>query len=75
MIRSLSTVRRVPVKMCQHEGEQRIVVEFVSSADVRRLEDRDEAVRAEVNQLRREVEGLRRSFYELLERFGDKRRP
>ena len=61
--------------MCQHEGEQRIVVELVSSADVRRLEDRDEAVRAEVNQLRREVEGLRRSFYELLERFGDKRRP
>lgn len=60
--------------MCQHEGEQRIVVELVSSADVRRLEDRDEAVRAEVNQLRREVEGLRRSFYELLERFGDKHR-
>lgn len=57
--------------MCQYEGEQRIVVELVSSADVRRLEDRDEAVRAEVNQLRREVEGLRRSFYELLERFGD----
>lgn len=61
--------------MCQHEGEKRIVVELVSSADVKRLEDRDEAVRAEVNQLRREVEGLRRSFYEFLERFGDKRRP
>lgn len=61
--------------MCQHEGEKRIVIELVSSADVMRLEERDEAVRAEVNQLRREVEGLRRSFYELLERFGDKRRP
>lgn len=56
------------------EGETRIVVELVSSAEVKRLEERDEAVRAEVNQLRREVEGLRRSFYELLERFGDKRR-
>ena len=57
------------------EGETRIVVELVSSADVRRLEDRDDAVMAELNQVRREMEGLRRSFYELLERFGDKRRP
>lgn len=53
------------------EGEMRIVVELVSSADVKRLEDRDEDVRCEVEQLRREMEGLRRSFYELLEKFGD----
>ena len=53
------------------EGETRIIVELVSSADVKRLEARDEDVRDEVQQLRREVESLRRSFYELLERFGD----
>jgi len=48
----------------------RVVVELVSGADVKRLEDRDDDVRAEVKQLRREVEGLRRSFYELLEQFN-----
>ena len=53
------------------ERPVRIVVELVSSADVRRLEDRDDEIRAELNQLRRENEGLRRSFYELLEVFGD----
>lgn len=50
---------------------QKIVVELVSSADVSRLEDRDEDIRRELNQLRKEFEGLRRSFYELLEVFGD----
>lgn len=54
--------------------ERRIVIELVSSADVKRLEARDDDVRLEVQQLRREVEGLRRSFYELLESFGDLRR-
>lgn len=48
----------------------RIVVELLSSAEVKRLEGRDDDVRKEVLQLRREVEALRRSFYELLERFG-----
>lgn len=55
------------------DGEQRIVVELVSSADVRRLEDRDEDLRQEVQQLRKEVEAMRRQFYEFLERFGDRR--
>ena len=49
----------------------RIVVELVSSADVARLEARDEDIKKEIAQLRRENEGLRRSFYELLEVFGD----
>ena len=48
----------------------RVVVELLSNAEVKRLEDRDDDVRKEVLQLRREVEALRRSFYELLERFG-----
>lgn len=56
------------------ERPVRIVVELVSSADVRRLEARDDEIRAELNQLRRENEGLRRSFYELLEVFGDYKR-
>lgn len=53
------------------DQEFRIVVELVSSAEVKRLEARDDDVRAEVQQLRRENEALRRSFYELLERFGE----
>ena len=52
----------------------RIVVEVVSSADVKRLEACDEDIRKELNQLRRENEALRRSFYELLEVFGDLKR-
>ena len=52
----------------------RVVVELVSSADVKRLEDRDEDIRAELIQLRRENEALRRSFYELLEVFGEYKR-
>ena len=49
----------------------RVIVEVVSSADVSRLEARDEDIREEVKQLRRENEALRRSFYELLEVFGE----
>lgn len=52
----------------------RVVVELVSSADVTRLEARDEDLRNELNQLRKENEALRRSFYELLEVFGDLKR-
>lgn len=56
------------------DQEFRIVVELVSSADVKRLEARDEDIREEVQQLRRENEALRRSFYELLERFAETKR-
>ena len=48
----------------------RVVVELLSGADVKRLEDRDDEIRKENAQLRREMEALRRSFYELLERVG-----
>ena len=53
----------------------RIVVELVSSADVKRLEARDEDIRSDLEQLRRENEGLRRSFYELLQVFADFKNP
>lgn len=49
----------------------RVVVELLSSADVLRLEARDDEIRKELLQLRAENEALRRSFYELLEVFGD----
>lgn len=52
----------------------RVVVEVISSADVARLEARDDDLRSEIRQLRSENEGLRRSFYELLEVFGDIKR-
>lgn len=52
----------------------RIHVELLSSADVSRLEARDEDLRNELIQLRKENEALRRSFYELLEVFGDIKR-
>lgn len=45
----------------------RIVVEVVSSADVRRLEARDDEVLAEVSRLEGKLEGLHRTIYELLE--------
>ena len=45
----------------------RIVVEVVSSADVKRLEARDEDVLAEVSRLEGKLEGLHRTIYELLE--------
>lgn len=49
----------------------RIVVEVVSSADVRRLEDRDEEVRAEVARLEGKLDGLHRTIYELIETIGN----
>lgn len=60
-----------PVGAPSDDKPARIVVELLSSADVKRLEDRDEEIRDEVQRLRGEVEGLRRSFYELLEAVGD----
>ena len=51
--------------------ERRIVIELVSAADVARLEARDEAVRAEVCQLQKRLEGLHSTVYELLEALRD----
>ncbi len=56
--------------MGQSDQPIRVVVELLSSAEVKRLEGRDDDVRKELIQLRREMEALRRSFYDLLERFG-----
>lgn len=49
---------------------QRIVVELVSSADVKRLEDRDEELRCEIKRVEDKLDGLHRTMYELLEAFG-----
>lgn len=56
------------------DQERRIVVEVVSHSDVARLEARDEAVKAEVAQLRSELNGLRMRLYEIMEAIGDIRR-
>lgn len=48
----------------------RIVVEVVSSADVKRLEARDDDVRAEVARLEGKLDGLHRTIYELIETIG-----
>lgn len=45
----------------------RIVVEVVSSADVKRLEKRDEDVRSEVAKLEQKINALHRTIYELME--------
>ena len=45
----------------------RIVVEVVSSADVKRLEERDEDVRSEVVRLEQKMNALHRTIYELME--------
>lgn len=48
-----------------------IVVEVVSSADVKRLEDRDEDIRSEVARLESKLDGLHRTIYELIETIGN----
>lgn len=48
----------------------RVVVELISSADVKRLEDRDEDVRAEVRRLEAKIDGLHRTIYDLMETIG-----
>lgn len=52
------------------EPSQRIVVELVSSADVKRLEARDDDLRNEIKRIEQKVDGLHRTMYELLEAFG-----
>ena len=54
------------------EESKRIIVEVVSHADVTRLEARDEDLRKEIKELERKIEGLHRSFYELLESISRK---
>lgn len=48
----------------------RIVVEVVSSADVKRLEERDEQIREEIAQVARRMDGINRTLYEALEAIG-----
>lgn len=45
----------------------RIVVEVVSSVDVKRLEARDDENRAEIARLESKIDGLHRTMYELME--------
>lgn len=58
--------------------EKRIVVEVIAHAEVQRLRDelrlQDDKHRAEVQALKRELEGLHRTFYEFLEAFGPGRK-
>lgn len=56
-----------------NEQPIRIVVELVSSADVKRLEDRDDDIRSEIAAVNRRIEGLHRALYETLEAIGGKR--
>ncbi len=55
------------------ELPQKIVVEVISSADVKRLEERDEDICKEITRVREELIGLRRTVYELMEVLGNKR--
>jgi len=64
----------IPVDPGSGTPPTRIVVELVSSADVARLEARDDDLLKELNKFRKENEALRRQFYELLEVFGDLKR-
>ena len=49
------------------QQSMKIVVELVQSADVARLEARDEELRKEIKQLEKKIEGLHRTLYESLE--------
>ena len=48
--------------------ETRIVVELVSSADVKRLEEADASLLDEIKRVEGLVEGLHKTFYEYLNR-------
>lgn len=56
------------------DQEKRIVVEVIAHAEVERLRNelklQEERHREEVQALKRELEGLHRTFYEFLEAFG-----
>ena len=60
------------------DPERRIVVEVVAHAEVQRLRDEmremDKDHRFQIDKLRKELEGLHRTFYEFLEAFGSDRR-
>ena len=57
--------------MCERDNQPtKITVELVSSADVRRLEARDEEIRKEVKQLEDRIAGVHRTLYELIERIS-----
>lgn len=51
----------------------RIVVEVVSHADVKRLEDRDDDIRKEVARVESKLEGVHRTLYEVIEALGNLR--
>ena len=50
-----------------NDQECRIVVEMVSSADVRRLEAADQDLLSEIKRLEGLIEAQRRTMYELME--------
>ena len=52
---------------------QHITVELVSSADVKRLEKRDEEIRNEIKRVEQKVDGLHRTMYELMEALSNLR--
>ena len=60
------------------DAEKRIIVEIISHAEVERLRkemrDLDDKRCLEIKSLRKELEGLHRTFYEFLEAFGPGRK-
>ena len=61
-----------PARLClttmdEHQIPAKIVVELLSSADVKRLEARDDDLRQEIKNLENRIEGLHRHIYELME--------
>ena len=47
--------------------ERRIVIELLSSADVKRLEARDEDLRTEIARLEKRIEGIHDTMYKYFE--------
>lgn len=54
----------------QSDQPIRVIVEVVSNEAVRRLEARDDDLRAEVKRLEDRIVGLNRTIYELMETIG-----
>lgn len=48
----------------------RVVVELMSPADVKRLDDSDDDIRKQIKELERKLEGLHRTIYDVMEALG-----
>lgn len=63
----LLLLRQPGVIVSMGDQPSKIIVELVSSADVKRLEARDDELRQIIDQQSQRIDGLHRTIYELMD--------